>query len=155
VAHVVPAAVHTLDGQQGWLAPPQAAQVLPLQTVLPAVQRLFEQHESPSPPQRVPAPSGDAPPSTTPATHAPAEQVRFAALPELAQAVPAGTQVAPLAVLVQQQPPPLHRPAEQQASPAPPQLWQVPALVPDSAHSAPVAVQVSFAQQGSPSPPHG
>jgi hypothetical protein len=113
--------VQTLDEQQGSPAWPQATHSLALHTVLPAVQRLFVQQASPSAPHLVP-PSGAAPPSTTPDTQALAEQVRFAALPVLAQAAPARTQVAPPAVVVQQQPPALHRLAEQQASPAPPQV---------------------------------
>jgi hypothetical protein len=122
VTQTVPVAVQTLDEQQGSPTWPQATHALALHTVLPAVQRLFVQQASPSAPHLVPPPSGAAPPSMTPDTQALAEQVRFAALPVLAQAAPARTQVAPPAVAVQQQPPALHRLAEQQASPAPPQV---------------------------------
>jgi hypothetical protein len=79
-AQVVPALVHRLPLQQGCPVLPQATQELPPHTTLPAVQRLFEQHASPRPPHRVP------PPSARPDTHAPAEQVRLAAVPEVAQA---------------------------------------------------------------------
>jgi hypothetical protein len=122
VAQTVLAAVHTLDEQQGCPALPQATQSLLLHTVSPAVQRLFVQQRSPSAPHLVPPPSGTVPPSSAVDTQAPAEQVRLAALPVLAQAAPARTQVAPPPVLVQQQPPALHRLAEQQVSPAPPQV---------------------------------
>lgn len=96
-----------------------------------------------------------APPSIAPETHAPAAQIRLAALPELAQASPVPTQVAPAVVLVQQHPPPVQRLPEQQVCPAPPQRRQVPALVPDSSQSAPAAVQVLPAQQASPTAPQG
>jgi hypothetical protein len=122
VAQTVLTAVQTLDEQQGSPAWPQATHALALHTVLPAVQRLFVQQASPSAPHLVPPPSRAAPPSMTVDTQALAEQVRFAALPVFAHAAPARTQVAPPVVLVQQQPPALHRLAEQQAAPAPPQV---------------------------------
>ena len=112
-AQTVPAVVHRLFAQQGSWVLPQATHSLPLHTTLPAVQRSFEQHRSPTPPQRIAA-------SPWPETHAPAEQVRSAPPPELAQACPAPAQVPPPAE-VQQQPPFLHRLPEQHASPAAPQ----------------------------------
>ncbi|SRR5450759_1528143 len=119
-AQAVPAAVHRLSAQQGCPILPHATHALLLHAVLPAVQRLFKQHGLPSPPQRVP-PSTLAPPSIAPETHALAEQVRLALLPELAHAPPAPAQVAP-PFAVQQQPPLLHRLPEQQACPAAPQI---------------------------------
>jgi hypothetical protein len=122
-AQAVPAVVHRLSGQHRSPVLPHATQALLLQTVLPAVQRLFEQQGSPSPPQRPPPPSMLAPPSSAPERHAPAEQVRLAPLPELAHAVPAAAQVAPPPPLdVQQQPPLPHRLPAQQVWPAPPQI---------------------------------
>jgi len=149
-AQVVPAVVHRLFEQHACPVLPHATQAVPLHTTLPAVQRLLVQQGSPAAPQRVTA-SG-LPPSTALDTQAPAEQVRLAALPELAQASPTPTQVAAV-VEVQQQPPALQRLAEQQSWPAPPQTRQVPALVPDSTQSAPVAVQVLPSQQAAPTAP--
>lgn len=140
-AQTVPAVVQTLFEQQRWPVLPQASQVVPVHTRLPAVQRSFEQQRSPAPPQRLPA-------SPWPETHAPAAQVRSAPVPELEQALPAAAQVPPPPVVVQQQPPLLHRLPVQQDSPALPHTWHVPWLVPESAHSAPAAVQVFPAQQG-------
>ena len=121
-AHTVPAVVQRLLAQQRSPVLPQATHVsLLLHTVLPVVQRLFEQQGSFKPPQRLPPPSGTAPPSTTPAWHAPAEQVRLAPLPELAQAAPAAAQLPPPAVDVQQQPPALQRLPKQHSCPVPPQ----------------------------------
>jgi hypothetical protein len=145
-AHTVAAVVHRLFAQHGCPVLPQASHAVPTHTRLPAVQRSFEQQRSPEPPQRVPA-------SPWPETHAPAEQVRSAPVPELAQALPAAAQVPPPPVVVQQQPPLLQRLPVQQASPALPQTWQVPGLFPASAHSAPAAVQVLLAQQGWFTPP--
>ena len=121
-AQAVLAAVQTLEEQQRSPTLPQETHVsLPLHTVLPAVQRLFEQQGSFKPPHRLPPPSGTAPPSTAPTTHAPPEHVKLSRPPEFGQVAPAAVQVAPPPVVVQQQPPALHRLPEQQSCPVPPQ----------------------------------
>lgn len=153
VTQAVPAAVHSLLGQQGCPAFPHATHALSLHTTLPAVQRFPVQQGSPSAPQRVP-PSILAPPSRAAVTQAPAEQAKLAAMPELAHACPAPTQVAP-AVVVQQHPPALQALPAQQVWPAPPHTRQVPVSFPDRAHSAPVALHVLPAQQVSPTAPQG
>ena len=110
-----------LSEQQGSPDRPQATQLSLLHTVLPAVQRLFEQHASPRPPQRVPPSVIAAAVDHTGDARARRAGERWPRCPSPAQAAPAPTQVAPL-VEVQQQPPSLHRLPEQQASPAAPQI---------------------------------